>query len=291
MGIRNPQRDDQVRELIEAGLGVGDIAERMGLSPSVVSRTALRLGHRSGHGPPRKYDWDAIRRYYEDGHTARECRERFGFTAGAWDSAISRGEITPRPQRDPAKHSHATRLSVARLLSQGMSQAEVARELALSKGTVAFHVRSLGIPPDERFSRRYDWSLVQAAIDEGLSMRDCMERFGFSRDAWGKAVKRGDIVPGEWITPLQDLLVAGRRRGRGHLKRRLLGAGLKENRCERCGISEWQGKPLNMHLHHINGDGLDNRLENLELLCANCHSQTDTYGGRNGHRRRHSANR
>lgn len=70
---------------------------------------------------------------------------------------------------------------------------------------------------------------------------------------------------------------------------RLLQAGLKENRCERCDISEWRGKPLNMQLHHINGDGLDNRLENLEFLCGSCHSQTDTYGGRNGHRRRPSA--
>ena len=40
-----------------------------------------------------------------------------------------------------------------------------------------------------------------------------------------------------------------------------------------------------MQLHHVNGDGRDNRLDNLELLCPNCHSQTETYGGRNGHRR------
>ena len=40
-----------------------------------------------------------------------------------------------------------------------------------------------------------------------------------------------------------------------------------------------------MALHHINGDRLDNRLENLELLCPNCHSQTETFAGRNGHRR------
>jgi hypothetical protein len=117
-------------------------------------------------------------------------------------------------------------------------------------------------------------------------MRDCMKRFGFSRDAWGKAVKRGDLVPKEWVTPLEELLVAGRRRKRGHIKRRLLNAGLKENHCEECGITEWQGEPLNMALHHINGDGTDNRLENIKFLCPNCHAQTPNYGGRNGHRRK-----
>jgi hypothetical protein len=39
-----------------------------------------------------------------------------------------------------------------------------------------------------------------------------------------------------------------------------------------------------MALHHINGDRFDNRVENLELLCPNCHSQTDTFGGRNSRR-------
>jgi 5-methylcytosine-specific restriction endonuclease McrA len=39
-----------------------------------------------------------------------------------------------------------------------------------------------------------------------------------------------------------------------------------------------------MTLHHVNGDRLDNRIENLQILCANCHSQTSTFGGRNGRR-------
>ena len=89
---------------------------------------------------------------------------------------------------------------------------------------------------------------------------------------------------------IELLLVADRpQTGRSHLKHRLIQAGLKDNRCEQCGITEWQGKSLVMHLHHINGDGHDNRLENIELLCANCHSLTDTYGGRNGHRRKKAA--
>jgi 5-methylcytosine-specific restriction endonuclease McrA len=85
------------------------------------------------------------------------------------------------------------------------------------------------------------------------------------------------------------LLVIGRKTNRSHLKVRLLAAGLKENRCEQCGITEWRGMPLTMHLHHKDGDGTNNQLENLELICANCHSQTDTYGGRNGHRRKKAA--
>ena len=56
---------------------------------------------------------------------------------------------------------------------------------------------------------------------------------------------------------------------------------------QRLGITkEWRGKPLSMELHHVNGDGRDNRLENLRLLCGNCHAQTDNWGGRGRKRRR-----
>jgi hypothetical protein len=70
-----------------------------------------------------------------------------------------------------------------------------------------------------------------------------------------------------------------------------LRAGLKEERCERCGIAEWRGRPLAVALHHINGDRLDNRVENLEFLCPNCHSQTDNFAGRGGRPGTRSAGR
>ena len=172
------------------------------------------------------------------------------------------------------------------LYERGLSQREIAVQLGVSKSTVAFHVRNLDQPPDARFARRYDWTEIRRAYDAGLSYRRCRAKFGFTAKSWYDAVARGDIVPRPVATPIDKLLIAGRRRSRSHLKGRLLAAGLKQNRCEECGITEWRNKPLNMALHHVNGDNNDNRIENILFLCPNCHAQTPNYGGRNGHRRR-----
>jgi 5-methylcytosine-specific restriction endonuclease McrA len=114
-----------------------------------------------------------------------------------------------------------------------------------------------------------------------------MRAFGFSRATWQKAVKRGDIHTRDWRIPLADLLNVERDSQRGHVKSRLITAGLLQPRCAECGITTWRGKPLSLELDHINGDKHDNRLENLRLLCPNCHSQTVTYAGRNKHAHTH----
>jgi hypothetical protein len=83
--------------------------------------------------------------------------------------------------------------------------------------------------------------------------------------------------------PIEEDLVQGRIVT--GLRRRLIEEGLRMHRCERCGRTEWEGRPIPLELDHIDGDRTNNLLENLRLLCPNCHALTPTYRGRNIGRR------
>jgi hypothetical protein len=65
------------------------------------------------------------------------------------------------------------------------------------------------------------------------------------------------------------------------IKKKLFKNKVKENKCEKCGIESWNGEEITLELHHINGKNTDNRIENLQILCPNCHSQTPNFSGKN----------
>lgn len=98
----------------------------------------------------------------------------------------------------------------------------------------------------------------------------------------GKGHLKGKTHNWNSPTPLETILVQDSSyTSTNHLKHRLLDDKLLEYSCNICGISEWKGTKLSLHLDHINGIRTDNRIENLRLLCPNCHSQTSTYAGKN----------
>lgn len=102
----------------------------------------------------------------------------------------------------------------------------------------------------------------------------------------GKGWRKGETTP---VTPprrLDEILVENSTATTSDVRRRLLAAGLVEQRCQECHITDWLGKPLTIELDHVNGVHDDHRLENLRMLCPNCHSQTSTYRGRNKRQKR-----
>jgi len=174
--------------------------------------------------------------------------------------------------------------AVIELHRQGVRSIDIALQLNIAQSTVHYHLRKLA---DRRQARNVPVAprakptrssvrtaeLVGRLLEKGLSRAEVARRLGLARSTVSYHASRlgGDLDER-----------CRRRYSRGHLKSRLLRLGLKEDRCELCGIADWRGRPLAITLHHANGDRLDNRLENLQLLCPNCHSQTDNYGGRNG---------
>jgi hypothetical protein len=111
-----------------------------------------------------------------------------------------------------------------------------------------------------------------------------IEKYNLSTDHFGTLnVYRGGYRNKFTAMTNEEFFVDGCERNGKQLIKRLVDSGIKEYKCENpeCGISEWCGKPISLQIHHINGNHYDNRIENLQLLCPNCHTQTDTYAKTN----------
>jgi len=81
--------------------------------------------------------------------------------------------------------------------------------------------------------------------------------------------------------PLEEILVEYNNYNSHRLKLRLIKKEILKNECSECSTLVWEKQQLSLHLDHINGINTDNRIENLRLLCPNCHSLTPTYCGKN----------
>lgn len=98
----------------------------------------------------------------------------------------------------------------------------------------------------------------------------------FTGARWNKG-KTSETHPSIKKKDISEILVENSGWASGNIRRRLIKEGLKEAKCECCGRSEWMGVPIPLELHHINEVHTDNRLENLLILCPNCHALTDSH--------------
>lgn len=130
-------------------------------------------------------------------------------------------------------------------------------------------------------------------VKESKSFYELAERIGYSRTGGGtqetlkKAVKERNLdvshFTGQgWNKDNYDYSTftnnSVKKNGKTTLKAII---NLRGRKCENCGLTEWQGKPINLEIHHIDGNHNNNELENIQLLCPNCHSYTDNYCGKN----------
>jgi hypothetical protein len=119
-----------------------------------------------------------------------------------------------------------------------------------------------------------------AAINKSINMSEAAKILGVPpmtfRD-WARKYNIYDPHPQD-RKRLIDMKKSG-------LKKHLFSHNLKENICEKCGLKNvWNGIEIVLHVHHIDGNSKNNAIENLEILCPNCHSQTETYAGKNVNR-------
>lgn len=144
----------------------------------------------------------------------------------------------------------------------------------------------------------YDKEYFQKIISESTSVSEILKKLGIAAKGsnhtkLSKFLKESDFdistlvgrhikryndkgIPKKWLS---EILKENGSGNSNALKKRLIDYGVKKYKCEnpKCGITEWCGEPIELELHHINGNHYDNRLENLVLLCPNCHSQTSNF--------------
>lgn len=90
---------------------------------------------------------------------------------------------------------------------------------------------------------------------------------------------KNKILSNRWV-PAEDYLNKNSLTNSHRLKNKLIRDGIKEKKCEKCNNIVWNGMEIPLELHHIDGNRFNNLLENLQMLCPNCHSQTSNNSGK-----------
>ena len=141
---------------------------------------------------------------------------------------------------------------------------------------------------DEEFIKfvRSHKTMSAAAVELGMHFNAFVKKAKrlncYNPNPGGKGVIKSWIS--ERAIPIEEIFNGNHPQFQSYkLKKRLYKEGIKKNICEICGINEWNGKSIECELDHIDGNRSNHRLDNLRIICLNCHSQTETFRFKRGY--------
>lgn len=288
MGRRRTWTDDDLIAALDGVATMSDVVARLRLSRGgaayVTVRTRMeQLGlelpakrPRDGKeeaGPRRAWTEEQLGDAVAEARSLGDVFRLLGIVVGGsqWlvvrSLILERGWSTEHWIRPLRGVSSTTASGVPEAFRHAMSEADIA-SLVADCASRAEVIRALGFRPSSTTYRL----LREAITEEGISAG--------AFESPHQAMRRSSTP--RYRTSLEDILVRGSTyTNAATLKRRLLDDGLLDPHCAVCGIDDWCGRAITLHLDHVNGLRDDHRLENLRLLCPNCHSQTTTFAGRN----------
>ena len=131
--------------------------------------------------------------------------------------------------------------------------------------SIAQILTKIGLAPRGGNYRSIKNAIIRLGIDDSH----------LTGQAWNKGIVFG------YKRRIEDYLSNNRPISSYDLKRRLLSEGYFDRKCYKCNNTLWNDQDIPLELEHIDGHHENNSLDNLTLLCPNCHAQTDTYRGKN----------
>lgn len=276
--LSNVTKEELKNLIFTENLSYEEIGKRYEVSGNAIKKKARKLGidllkkrvinpnETFNKGYSFKYNKEDLEKYLDEEKSYKEIGKIYGVSPSSIYRAVKSFGLSPKKKK--SENSNLTKPKIiinsvddnifSDYIKNSLSIAEVARLVGIDNNKINTSV----------------YREIHKRIDKLK-----LDTSHFTGGAWNVGDRFRKIDRGYQLSEV--LVKNSSYKCTNSLKLKLFNEGVKERKCECCGITEWNGKPAPLQLHHIDGDNTNNSLENLQILCPNCHAQTDNYCSKN----------